>query len=59
MADNEIPRTLDAALYERMEEPDLDFVRAQTGITDPEELKKHIMNVQAEIFAVRCQLNYP
>ena len=30
----------------------LDFLMAQTGITDEEELKKHVLEVQAEAYKV-------
>ena len=37
----------------RVEEEDLKFMRAQTGITDDIELKRHILQVQAEAYRVR------
>ena len=39
---------LDPSLYE----VDYEFFSGQTGIKDPEELKKHILKVQREAFAV-------
>ncbi|KAI0662440.1 hypothetical protein C8Q70DRAFT_559967 [Cubamyces menziesii] len=36
----------------RVEEEDLKFMRAQTGITDDIELKRHILQVQAEAYRV-------
>lgn len=46
--DNKKVLPLDPSLYE----VDHDFFSALTGITDPEELKKHILKVQAEAYAV-------
>ena len=37
----------------RVEEEDLKFMRAQTGITDDVKLKKHILQIQAEAYRVR------
>ena len=45
-------KTLDEAL-DRLDEADLKFMSAQTGIQDPEELRRHIVTVQKEIYAVR------
>ncbi|CDO77885.1 hypothetical protein BN946_scf184838.g2 [Trametes cinnabarina] len=42
---------LDDKLYS-LEGDELKFMQAQTGITDEEELKKHILKVQAEAYAV-------
>lgn len=39
---------LDPSMYD----VDYEFFSGQTGITDPEELKAHILKVQAEAFAV-------
>ena len=36
----------------KIDEDGLAFMKAQTGIEDEEELKKHILAVQAEAFAV-------
>ena len=44
-------RPLDDALY-KMDEQQLEFMKKQTGIQDPEELKKHIIGVQEEAYAV-------
>ena len=46
------PRELDDSLY-KMEEQALEFFRAQTGIEDADELKRHVLAVQAEAYAVR------
>ncbi|KAK7052305.1 methyltransferase ausD [Favolaschia claudopus] len=40
---------LDESLY-TMDDSDLDFIKAQSGITDPETLKKHIMAVQNKAY---------
>ncbi|KAJ3526531.1 hypothetical protein NM688_g8251 [Phlebia brevispora] len=48
MADQ--PRALDERLYSINEEEST-FLKAQTGIADDEELKKHILQVQAKIYA--------
>ena len=45
---------LDESLY-ALDEAETQFLTSQTGVTDPEELKKHVLNVQAEIYAVRSQ----
>ncbi|KAJ3551508.1 hypothetical protein NM688_g4663 [Phlebia brevispora] len=45
------PRQLDESLYS-LTAQDSAFLKAQTGITDDEALKKHILQVQAEIYAV-------
>ena len=42
---------LDDSLYS-IEDRALDFMSAQTGIQDPEELKRHILEVQAEAYVV-------
>ena len=44
-------RPLDEQLY-TIEDEGLVFMKAQTGIEDPNELKKHILAVQAEAYAV-------
>ncbi|GJE88666.1 hypothetical protein PsYK624_047490 [Phanerochaete sordida] len=44
-------RALDESIY-KLDGADFDFISAATGITDPEELKKHIVAVQREIYAV-------
>ncbi|KAI0651468.1 hypothetical protein C8Q79DRAFT_933431 [Trametes meyenii] len=46
------PAPLDESLYS-IDEEAFEFMKAQTSIEDPEELKKHIMAVQAEAYAVR------
>ena len=42
---------LDPSLYS-IEDDALEFMKASTGIQDPEELKKHILAVQEEAYAV-------
>ena len=36
----------------QLEDDEREFVTNQTGINDPEELKKHVLQVQKEIYAV-------
>ncbi|KAH7906669.1 hypothetical protein BJ138DRAFT_1174876 [Hygrophoropsis aurantiaca] len=44
---------LDKALYDVMVEPEgISFLKTQTGITDNEELKAHILDLQAKAYAV-------
>ncbi|CDO70895.1 hypothetical protein BN946_scf184829.g3 [Trametes cinnabarina] len=45
------PVPLDASLY-AIDDEALEFVKATTGIRDPEEVKKHVLTVQAEAYAV-------
>ncbi len=45
-------RPLDESLYS-IDDQALQFMREQTGIQDPEELKKHIFAAQAKAYAVR------
>ena len=45
------PRPLDENLY-KLDEDEFAFLSSQTGIQDPEELKKHVLSVQKEIYAV-------
>ncbi|KAI0066430.1 hypothetical protein BV25DRAFT_1820373 [Artomyces pyxidatus] len=42
---------LDESLY-KLEEDEAEFLKAQTGIQDDEELKKHLLKGQADAFAV-------
>lgn len=49
------PMPLDESLYQ-LEGTDYEFLSAETGIKDPEELKKHIIAVQAEIYKVRLRV---
>ncbi|KAI0358974.1 hypothetical protein OH77DRAFT_1420487 [Trametes cingulata] len=42
---------LDESLY-KIDDESLEFMKAQTGIQDPEELKKHFLAVQAEAYHV-------
>ena len=46
---------LDETLYS-IDDQALEFMKAQTGIQDAEELKRHIFAVQAEAYAVRSIL---
>ncbi|KAI0358976.1 hypothetical protein OH77DRAFT_1420491 [Trametes cingulata] len=46
------PRPLDESLYS-IDDEAFEFMKALTGIEDPEGLKKHILAVQAEAYAVR------
>lgn len=43
---------LDGSLYVLDDDTSV-FMKAQTGIEDAEELKKHLLRVQAEAYAVR------
>lgn len=43
---------LDESFYE-VDEIDEQFLEEQTGIKDPEEVKKHLIQVQREVYAVR------
>lgn len=45
------PLPLDESLY-TIDDAALGYMQAQTGILDPEELKKHIIAAQAEAYAV-------
>ncbi|KAI8983391.1 hypothetical protein BD414DRAFT_490779 [Trametes punicea] len=45
------PVPLDESLYS-IDDEALVFMKAQTGIQDPEELKRHILAVQAEAYAI-------
>ena len=49
---------LDEKLY-AIDDEALDFMKKQTGIQDTEELKKHIMTVQAEAYSVSIQFHEP
>ena len=42
---------LDESLYELTDEEE-SFLMRQTGISDPEELKKHVLDIQREVYAV-------
>ena len=42
---------LDETLY-KIDDQALEFMKSQTGIQDAEELKQHILAVQAEAYAV-------
>ncbi|KAI0823142.1 hypothetical protein BC628DRAFT_1417830 [Trametes gibbosa] len=45
------PHALDESLYS-IDDEALGFMKKQTGIEDPDELKKHILAVQAEAYAI-------
>ncbi|KAI0358977.1 hypothetical protein OH77DRAFT_1420493 [Trametes cingulata] len=45
------PMPLDENLYS-IDDEALEFMKAQTGIADPDELKKHILAVQAEAYSI-------
>ena len=49
--DKPLPNPLDESLY-ALDGQALEFMKTQTGIEDAEELKKHIINVQTEAYAV-------
>lgn len=42
---------LDESFY-KVDDEETAFLMQQTGINDPEELKKHILQVQREVYAV-------
>ena len=48
---------LDETLY-NIDDQAVEFMRAQTGIQDAEELKRHILAVQAEAYTVRSNLTF-
>ena len=56
---NGSPNDLDDSLYQ-LDEDELEFLSSQTGIKDPIELKRHVVNVQREAYAVCviCFVNY-
>lgn len=56
-ADSPKPKSvpLDEELY-TIDDQALEFMKSQTGIQDPEEIKKHILAVQAEAYAVWLNL---
>ena len=43
---------LDDSLY-RLDEEEIEFLSSQTGIQDPAEIKRHVVSVQREAYAVR------
>lgn len=47
------PKPLDENLYARLDAEDISFLKSQTGINDDEELRKHVLKVQADIYAVQ------
>ena len=50
-----IKAPLDESLY-KLDDVEVAFFCAQTGIQDPEELKQHILAVQKEAYAVRAAI---
>ena len=48
---NAYANPLDETLY-KIDDHALEFMKSQTGIEDAEELKQHILAVQAEAYAV-------
>lgn len=49
---NENELSPDDGLYSALDEADVKALTEQTGIKDPEELKKHVANIRAEAFKV-------
>ena len=47
----------DGDKYYKLEKDEIEFFSSQTGIKDPEELKKHILNVQREAYDVCDSFN--
>ena len=47
----------DGDKYYKLEKDEIEFFSSQTGIKDPEELKKHMLNVQREAYDVCDSLN--
>lgn len=45
------PRPLDESLY-NLNEEEIEFLVAQTGIADRDELKKHVIAAQTEVYKV-------
>ena len=46
---------LDDALYD-LDDIETEFLLQQTGLKDPEEVKKHIIQIQHEVYAVRAKI---
>ena len=46
---------IDDGMYYKLDETEFEFFSASTGIKDPEELRKHILDVQAEAYEVRTE----
>ncbi|KAF7791684.1 hypothetical protein EIP86_002707 [Pleurotus ostreatoroseus] len=53
MSDN--PRPLDETLYS-LDEDEIQLLKSKTGITNDDELRKHVMKVQADIYAALLRL---
>lgn len=49
---NENELSPDDGLYSALDEADVKALTEQTGIKDPEELKKHVANIRAEAYKV-------
>ncbi len=52
---SDAPRPLDENLY-ALDESEIQLLKSRTGITDEEELRKHVLKVQADIFAVSISI---
>lgn len=50
------PRPLDESLY-NLSEDEQQFLSSQTGIQDREELRRHVFDVQKQIYAVSLFLS--
>lgn len=48
---SDAPPALDENLY-ALDESEIQLLKSKTGITDDEELRKHVLKVQADIYAV-------
>jgi len=57
LADPKKRLPLDISLYS-LQGDQLEFFRTTTGIQDEEELKQHILNVQAKAYEV-CHISFP
>jgi hypothetical protein len=44
--------------YYQLDDVELQFLSTHTGIFDAEELKKHVLAVQKELYAVSAQCSY-
>ncbi len=51
---NSIRRPLDEKCY-NLDNAEEEFIMRQTGIQDPQEVKKHVIAVQAEAYEVRVR----
>lgn len=52
---SDAPRPLDENLY-ALDESEIQLLKSRTGIANEEELRKHVLKVQADIFAVSISL---